>query len=224
MKHFIAPSVLSADFANLQRDVEMLNSSEADWFHVDIMDGVFVPNISFGFPVMEAIKKYATKPLDVHLMIVNPDLYIERFAAAGAYSITVHYEACVHLNKTIQSIHDAGAKACVALNPHTPVELLTDILSELDMVLIMSVNPGFGGQKFIHHTLAKVSRLRAMANQINPQLLIEVDGGVGLHNTAALSSAGANVLVAGNAVFAAPSPQEMISSMKNLSAAAINSI
>lgn len=224
MKHLIAPSVLSADFANLQRDVEMINSSEADWFHVDVMDGVFVPNISFGFPVMEAIKRHAKKPLDVHLMIVNPDQYIERFAAAGADSITVHYEACTHLNKTIQSIHAAGIKASVALNPHTPVELLTDILSELDMVLIMSVNPGFGGQAFIKNTLAKISRLRAMANIVNPDLLIEVDGGVGLHNTAALSSAGANVLVAGNAVFGAASPQEMISSMKNLSSSAINSI
>lgn len=224
MKHLIAPSVLSADFANLQRDVEMINSSEADWFHVDIMDGVFVPNISFGFPVMEAVKRYATKPLDVHLMIVNPDQYIERFAAAGADIITVHYEACTHLNKTIQSIHAAGVKASVALNPHTPVELLTDILSELDMVLIMSVNPGFGGQQFIQNTLSKVGRLRAMAHQLNPSLLIEVDGGVGLHNTAALSSAGANVLVAGNAIFGAHSPQEMITSMKNLSAAAINSI
>lgn len=224
MKHLIAPSVLSADFANLQRDVEMINSSEADWFHVDIMDGVFVPNISFGFPVMEAVKRYATKPLDVHLMIVNPDLYIDRFAAAGADIITVHYEACTHLNKTIQSIHAAGVKACVALNPHTPVELLSDILSELDMVLIMSVNPGFGGQQFIQNTLSKVSRLRAMAHLLNPALLIEVDGGVGLHNTAALSSAGANVLVAGNAIFAADSPHQMISSMKNLSAAAINSI
>lgn len=224
MKHLIAPSVLSADFANLQRDVEMINSSEADWFHVDVMDGVFVPNISFGFPVVEAIKKHAKKPLDVHLMIVNPDQYIERFAAAGADSITVHYEACTHLNKTIQSIHAAGIKAAVALNPHTPVELLTDILSELDMVLIMSVNPGFGGQAFIKNTLAKIIRLRAMANIVNPNLLIEVDGGVGLHNTAALSSAGANVLVAGNAVFGAASPREMISSMKNLSASAINSI
>lgn len=224
MKHLIAPSVLSADFANLQRDVEMINSSEADWFHVDVMDGVFVPNISFGFPVVEAIKKHAKKPLDVHLMIVNPDQYIERFAAAGADSITVHYEACTHLNKTIQSIHAAGIKASVALNPHTPVELLTDILSELDMVLIMSVNPGFGGQAFIKNTLSKISRLRTMANIANPDLLIEVDGGVGLHNTAALSSAGANVLVAGNAIFAASSPQEMISSMKNLSSSAINSI
>ncbi len=224
MKHLIAPSVLSADFANLQRDVEMINSSEADWFHVDVMDGVFVPNISFGFPVMEAIKKHAKKPLDVHLMIVNPDQYIERFAAAGADSITVHYEACTHLSRTIQAIHAAGIKAAVALNPHTPVELLTDILSELDMVLIMSVNPGFGGQTFIQNTLSKISRLRVMAHQFNPELLIEVDGGVGLHNTAALSSAGANVLVAGNAIFAAPSPMEMISSMKNLSASAINSI
>ncbi|HEY0175453.1 MAG TPA: ribulose-phosphate 3-epimerase [Pedobacter sp.] len=224
MKHLIAPSVLSAYFANLQRDVEMINSSEADWFHVDVMDGVFVPNISFGFPVMEAIKKHAKKPLDVHLMIVNPDQYIERFAAAGADSITVHYEACTHLSRTIQAIHAAGIKAAVALNPHTPVELLTDILSELDMVLIMSVNPGFGGQTFIQNTLSKISRLRVMAHQFNPELLIEVDGGVGLHNTAALSSAGANVLVAGNAIFAAPSPMEMISSMKNLSASAINSI
>lgn len=224
MKHLIAPSVLSADFANIQRDVEMINSSEADWFHVDVMDGVFVPNISFGFPVMEAIKKHATKPLDVHLMIVNPDQYIERFAAAGADSITVHYEACTHLNKTIQAIHQAGAKASVALNPHTPVELLIDSLADLDMVLIMSVNPGFGGQTFIPNTLAKIARLREMARIYHPDLLIEVDGGVGLHNTAALSSAGANALVAGNAIFSAPSPLEMISSMKNLSASAINSI
>lgn len=224
MKHLIAPSILSADFANIQRDVEMINASEADWFHVDIMDGVFVPNISFGFPVVGALKKYATKPLDVHLMIVNPDNYIERFAETGADSITVHYEACPHLSRTIQVIQDAGAKACVAVNPHIPVELLTDIISEVDMVLVMSVNPGFGGQTFIQNTISKVKRLRALAAMYNPNLLIEVDGGVSLHNTSALSSAGANVLVAGSAIFAAPSPTEMIASMKNLSSSAIQSI
>jgi ribulose-phosphate 3-epimerase len=219
MRHLIAPSILSADFANLQRDVEMINSSEADWFHVDIMDGVFVPNISFGFPVMEAIKKYAAKPLDVHLMIANPDDYVERFAAAGADSITVHYEACTHLHKTIQSIHKAGVKASVALNPHTPVELLIDILPILDMVLIMSVNPGFGGQAFIPNTLLKIRRLRDMALTVNPRLIIEVDGGVSILNTPELLSAGADALVAGNAIFAAPSPLEMISSMKHATAA-----
>ena len=218
MKHLIAPSVLAADFANLQRDIEMINASDADWFHVDIMDGVFVPNISFGFPVMEAISRYAAKPLDVHLMIINPDHYIERFVAAGAASITVHYEACTHLHKTIQTIHAAGAQACVALNPHTPVALLKDILHDLDMVLIMSVNPGFGGQQFIANTYRKIQELRSMAASLNPGLLIEVDGGVSLHNAAELIAAGANVLVAGNAVFAAPSPQGMITSMKQISA------
>ncbi len=216
MNHLIAPSVLAADFANLQRDVEMINSSEADWFHVDIMDGVFVPNISFGFPVMEAVKKYATKPLDVHLMIINPEHYIERFVSAGANSITVHYEACPHLHKTVQAIHEAGAKACVALNPHTPVELLKDILYTLDMVLIMSVNPGFGGQQFIQHTYQKIAALRAMADLSNPDLLIEVDGGVSISNAANLLAAGANVLVAGNAVFSAPSPLSFISDMKRI--------
>lgn len=216
MKHLIAPSVLSADFANLQRDIEMVNLSEADWFHVDIMDGVFVPNISFGFPVMEAIKKYATKPLDVHLMIVNPDQYIERFAAAGATVITVHYEACTHLHRTVQAIHAAGCKAGVAINPHTPVALLKDILVDLDLVLVMSVNPGFGGQKFIPNTLNKLRELKAMASTINPDLLIEVDGGVGIHNLADLIEAGAEVFVAGNAIFAAPSPSIMIAELKQL--------
>ncbi|MBB5623762.1 ribulose-phosphate 3-epimerase [Pedobacter cryoconitis] len=224
MKHLIAPSVLSADFANLQRDIEMINSSDADWFHVDIMDGVFVPNISFGFPVMEALKKHAKKPLDVHLMIVNPDLYIEQFAAAGAHSITVHYEACVHLNRTIQAIHKTGAKACVALNPHTPVELLIDILPVLDMVLIMSVNPGFGGQQFIPNTLLKIRRLKAMAATVNPGLLIEVDGGVGIHNLGDLLAAGADAFVAGNAIFSAESPLEMITAMKRESASSLSSI
>lgn len=223
MKHLIAPSILSADFANLQRDVEMINASEADWFHVDIMDGVFVPNISFGFPVMEAVARYAKKPLDVHLMIVNPDQYITRFAEAGAAVITVHYEACTHLHRTIQAIHDAGCKAGVALNPHTPVGLLKDILSDLDLVLVMSVNPGFGGQKFIPNTINKVRKLRAVAALINPDLIIEVDGGVGLNNLADLVHAGANVLVAGNAVFAASSPAAMISELKEIDPAIVKS-
>jgi ribulose-phosphate 3-epimerase len=218
MKHLIAPSVLSADFANLQRDIEMINTSEADWFHVDIMDGVFVPNISFGFPVMSAIKKYAQKPLDVHLMIVNPEHYIERFAEAGAAVITVHYEACTHLHRVVQSIRIAGCKAGVALNPHTPVSLLKDILPDLDLVLVMSVNPGFGGQQFIPNTLNKVRELRAIASLLNPDLLIEVDGGVGLHNLEILIQSGANVFVAGNAVFAAASPPDMIADMKKLDA------
>ncbi|MEJ2901012.1 ribulose-phosphate 3-epimerase [Pedobacter panaciterrae] len=218
MKHLIAPSLLSADFANLQRDIEMVNSSEADWFHVDVMDGVFVPNISFGFPVMEAIKRYATKPLDVHLMIVNPDQYIERFAAAGASVITVHYEACTHLHRTIQAIHATGCKAGVAINPHTPVGLLKDVLADLDLVLVMSVNPGFGGQKFIPNTLNKLRELKAMASVVNPDLLIEVDGGVGIKNLADLIQAGASVFVAGNAIFAAPSPSVMISELKQLDA------
>lgn len=218
MKHLIAPSLLAADFANLQRDVEMVNSSEADWFHVDVMDGVFVPNISFGFPVMEAVKKHATKPLDVHLMIVNPDQYIERFAAAGATVITVHYEACTHLHRTVQAIHAAGCKAGVALNPHTPVALLKDILADLDLVLIMSVNPGFGGQQFIPNTLNKLRELKAMAATQNPDLIIEVDGGVGIHNLGDLIQAGASAFVAGNAIFAAASPKEMISELKNLNA------
>lgn len=222
MKHLIAPSILSADFSNLQRDTEMINSSEADWFHVDVMDGVFVPNISFGFPVLEAVKKHATKPLDVHLMIVNPDLYIERFAEAGAAIITVHYEACVHLHRTIQAIKAAGCKAGVAINPHTPVELLKDILVDLDLVLIMSVNPGFGGQGFIHNTYKKISALRAMAMTLHPDLLIEVDGGVGLQNISQLVEAGANVFVAGNAIFAAESPSRMISELKHVSSGIVN--
>ena len=224
MKHLVAPSILSADFGNLQRDIEMINASEADWFHVDVMDGVFVPNISFGFPVMDTLKKHAKKPLDVHLMIVQPEHYIERFAEAGAASITVHYEACTHLHRTIEIIHAAGCKACVALNPHTPVALLKDILSDLDMVLIMSVNPGFGGQKFIPNTMNKVKELKLMANSINPSLKIEIDGGIGIHNLPELAAAGVDVFVAGNAVFTAPSPSDMISSLKNAGAEALKLI
>ena len=216
MKPIIAPSLLAADFANLQCDVEMINSSEADWFHVDVMDGVFVPNISFGFPVMEAVNKYATKRLDVHLMIVNPDQYIDRFAQAGAAIITVHYEACTHLHRTIQAIHLAGCKAGVALNPHTPVALLKDILVDLDLVLIMSVNPGFGGQQFIPNTLNKITELKALALRFNPGLVIEIDGGVGIQNIDGLMAAGANAFVAGNAIFAAPSPLQMIAELKNI--------
>lgn len=215
MKHLIAPSLLSADFANLQRDVEMLNRSEADWFHIDIMDGVFVPNISFGFPVLQAIAKYAQKPLDVHLMIIDPDRYLADFKKAGAAVITVHYEACTHLHRTVQAIKDLGCKAGVAINPHTPVSVLEAILPDLDLVLIMSVNPGFGGQKFIETTYQKIKQVKELAKAVNPNLLIQVDGGVGLSNINKLVDAGANVLVAGNAVFAADSPEEMIKSLKN---------
>ncbi len=215
MKHLIAPSLLSADFANLQRDVEMLNRSEADWFHIDIMDGVFVPNISFGFPVLQAIAKYAQKPLDVHLMIIDPDRYLADFKKAGAAVITVHYEVCTHLHRTVQAIKDLGCKAGVAINPHTPVSVLEAILPDLDLVLIMSVNPGFGGQKFIETTYQKIKQVKELAKAVNPNLLIEVDGGVGLSNINKLVDAGANVLVAGNAVFAADSPEEMIKSLKN---------
>ncbi len=216
MKHLIAPSILSADFANIQRDVEMINNSEADWFHVDIMDGVFVPNISFGFPVVNAIKKHATKPLDVHLMIVDPDRYLEQFKNAGADVLTVHIEACTHLHRTIAAIKQLGMKAGVAVNPHTSVAQLEDIIADVDLVCLMSVNPGFGGQKFIENTYQKIQKLRAMSKDVNPGLLIEIDGGVGTHNIAALVKAGANVLVAGNAVFAAAEPKAMISDLKNM--------
>ena len=200
----------------------MINESVADWIHVDVMDGVFVPNISFGFPVLEAVKKHAAKPLDVHLMIVNPDAYVERFAQAGADIITVHYEACVHLHRTVQAIKAAGCRAGVAINPHTPVSVLTDILVDLDVVLIMSVNPGFGGQRFIQNTYKKISALRAMAMTIHPDLIIEVDGGVGLQNIGLLVEAGATAFVAGSAVFAAESPSKMISDLKNVSTGTVN--
>ena len=216
MKHLIAPSILSADFANLQSDIEMINQSEADWFHVDVMDGVFVPNISFGFPVITAIKHHAKKPLDVHLMIVDPDRYLQQFKDAGAAILTVHYEACTHLNRTIAAIHELGMKAGVAINPHTPIAVLEDILPQIDLVCIMSVNPGFGGQKFIENTYQKITKLRTLAKQLNTEVLIEIDGGVGHQNALALIKAGADVLVAGNAVFGAQNPMEMITELKKI--------
>jgi len=216
MKHLIAPSILSADFANLQADVEMINESNADWFHVDVMDGVFVPNISFGFPVITAIKHYAKKPLDVHLMIVDPDRYLELFKKAGADVLTVHIEACTHLHRTIAAIKQLGMKAGVAVNPHTSVSLLEDIIEDIDLVCLMSVNPGFGGQKFIENTYDKIKRLRAMAVAKNTNLLIEIDGGVGTHNALALLKAGADVLVAGNAVFGAEDPKGVITELKKM--------
>ncbi len=216
MKHLIAPSVLSADFANLQNDIEMINRSEADWFHIDIMDGVFVPNISFGFPVMKAIQKHASKPLDVHLMIIDPDRYLLEFKQAGAENITVHIEACTHLHRTLHAIKDLGCRAGVAVNPHTPVTLLEDIIEDIDLVCLMSVNPGFGGQKFIENTYKKIRSLRSMASGRNDGLLIEIDGGVSNQNALKLIQAGADVLVAGNAVFSAADPISEISGLKNL--------
>ncbi len=210
----ISPSLLSADFGNLQRDIEMLNASECDWLHVDVMDGIFVPNISFGQPIVKHIKKHAQKPLDVHLMIMDPGRYVNDFKEAGAGILTVHYEACTHLDRTIHAIHDAGMKAGVVLNPHTAVCLLEDIIQECDMVLLMSVNPGFGGQKFIENTYNKVRQLRELCNRKNPQCLIEVDGGVNLQNAPLLFEAGADVLVAGNAVFKSENPQKTIHDMK----------
>lgn len=212
----IAPSVLSCDFANVQRDVEMINNSEADWFHIDIMDGVFVPNISFGFPVMKAISKHAKKPLDVHLMIQDVDPYIEDFKNAGAEVLTVHFEACKHLHRTIHAIKEAGMKAGVALNPHTPVAMLSDIIADLDLVLIMSVNPGFGGQKFIPQAIEKVKQVKSLIDQKSSSALIEVDGGVNMETGKLLVEAGANVLVAGSFVFNSASPINTISELKKL--------
>lgn len=217
MKPLISPSILSANFANLEDDILMINKSEADMFHVDVMDGVFVPNISFGFPIIAAVKNFAKKPLDVHLMITQPERYLKAFKEVGANFITVHYEACPHLHSTIQQIKELGCKASVAVNPHTPVFLLKDILQDLDMVLIMSVNPGFGGQKFIEHTYSKIRELKKMADEINPSVWIEVDGGVSTHNSLALLKAGANVLVAGNAVFGSENPMHTIAELKNIS-------
>ena len=212
----IAPSVLAADFANLQKEVEMLNASEADYIHVDIMDGVFVPNISFGIPVTEAIHKHATKPLDVHLMIVDPDRYLEAFQKAGAHIISVHLEACNHLHRTLQAIKALGCKAGVAINPHTPVSLLEEIIHDIDLVCVMSVNPGFGAQKFIEHTYQKVSQLKSLIYKRGTSTLIEIDGGVNLKNAPMLIAEGADVLVAGNFVFSAADPIQTIRELKSL--------
>ena len=216
MKHKIAPSLLAADFLNLQREVEMINESDADWLHLDIMDGVFVPNISFGFPVLEALKPICKKPMDVHLMIVEPQKFILEVAATGAYMMNVHYEACPHLHRVIQQIREAGMQPAVTINPATPVALLQDIIRDVYMVLVMSVNPGFGGQKFIEHSVEKVRELRALIERTGSKALIEVDGGVNLETGARLVEAGADALVAGNAVFAAPDPEAMIHQLHDL--------
>ncbi|MEP6261588.1 MAG: ribulose-phosphate 3-epimerase [Gillisia sp.] len=212
----IAPSILAADFANLQRDIEMINNSEADWFHIDIMDGVFVPNISFGMPVLQAISKHATKTIDVHLMIVDPDRYIKEFASLGANILTVHYEACTHLHRTLQGIKAEGMKAGVAINPHTSVKLLNDLIQDIDLVCVMSVNPGYGGQSFIENTLEKVKQLKKMIQKKGASTLIEIDGGVTNKNAAELVKAGADVLVAGSYVFKAENQPETIKGLKEI--------
>ena len=212
----IAPSILAADFANLQRDIEMINNSNADWFHIDIMDGVFVPNISFGMPVLEAITKHAKKTIDVHLMIVDPDRYIKTFSQLGANVLTVHYEACTHLHRTLQAIKAEGMKAGVALNPHTNVNLLEDVIKDIDLVCMMSVNPGFGGQSFIENTYSKIEKLKEIITRNNATTLIEIDGGVTDKNAVQLVNAGADVLVAGNFVFKATNPTQTIADLKKL--------
>ena len=214
MSHLIAPSVLSANFGNLDKDIELINRSDADWFHLDVMDGVFVPNISFGFPIIKAIKKLSTKPLDVHLMIVNPDNYTLAFKEVGADILTVHLEACSHLHRSIQNIKNLGMKAGVAINPHTPIDSLKDIISDIDLVCLMSVNPGFGGQKFIENTFEKVRDLKILIEQKKSNALIEIDGGVDLKNYKKLIESGANVLVAGNTVFNSENPTETIKLLK----------
>lgn len=212
----VAPSVLAADFGNLQRDVEMINKSEADWFHIDIMDGVFVPNISFGMPVLQAINKHANKTIDTHLMIVDPDRYIQTFCELGTNILTVHYEACTHLHRTLQAIKATGMQAGVALNPHTNISLLEDTIQDIDLVCIMSVNPGFGGQKFIENTYSKTNRLKDLILQKNSKAMIEIDGGVNDKNARKLLDAGADVLVAGSFVFKSEDPIQTIANLKNV--------
>jgi len=216
MKHLIAPSVLAADFANIQRDVELINKSEADWFHIDVMDGVFVPNISFGMPVMKAIKRHAKKPMDVHLMIVDPDRFITDFKNSGADILTVHYEACTHLHRTLQAIKAADMQAGVALNPHTPIAVLEDVIRDIDLVCLMSVNPGFGGQSFIENTYKKIIQLKDLIEKSGSSAKIEIDGGVNDKNAGKLLAAGADVLVAGSFVFKSENPTETIAKLKNV--------
>lgn len=216
MSFILSPSLLSADFANLQQAIELINTTEADWFHIDVMDGLFVPNITIGQPVVKAIKKHAQKPLDVHLMIEEPDRYIQSFKQAGADILTVHAEACRHLNRSLNSIREEGMKAGVSINPHTPVSTLENVVEYADLVLIMSVNPGFGGQKFIENSYRKIEQLSALRQKYNPNLIIEVDGGVNLENAPALLAAGANALVAGNAVFSASDIPARIAEFKRL--------
>lgn len=215
MERFIAPSLLSADFSKLREDIEMINSSEADWFHIDVMDGVFVPNISFGFPVIQHIKKFAKKPLDIHLMIIEPDRYIKQFKDVGADIISIHYEACTHLNRSIHSIKELGLKAGVVLNPHTNISVLEDIIQDVELVLIMSVNPGFGAQSFIPNTYEKIAKLKELIQRKQSKSVIEVDGGVDLTNANRLFETGANILVAGNSIFSSADPKKTISMLKN---------